>query len=304
MSPRVSIVLVSDYGSGPEADAEICEVASALSRQEIGEFVEVILVHHSDSPLFHEACPGLRVLISDSAGSFRRKNEGVRAAQGEWVALLDGDCVPARNWLRGFLDAAAAAPGTAAISGPTYYSDPSLTSRVLSLLARGYLDPGFDGETRYIANNNCLMRREVYLSCPLNESAGAFSAHLQSEALRRRGEHFRFAAAAAVTHAFHGWPMERDLRRNTGYMSIHGRRVDPSLPYSWLLNLGWLALPALLAGKFVHRLGDLFRCRRRFAIGWHEIPAAICIAAFVQVLEIPGMVRAMRRQPLGPSMWH
>lgn len=303
MSPRVSVVLVSDYGGGPEAEAEICEVAALLARQNTDEPAEVILVHHSDSPRFHEVCPGLRVLVSHSESSYRRKNEGVRAAAGDWIALLDGDCLPSTGWLRALMAAATAEPNFAAFSGPTFYAGAELSSRVLSLLARGYLDPGSDGVTRYVANNNCLMRRDVYLSCPLPEQAGAFAAHMQSEALHKQGFRFKFVAAAPVTHAFEGWEMERDLRRNTGYISIHGRRIDPSLPYASLLTLGWFALPFFAVGKFVHRLGDLLRCRRRYGIAWSEMPSAVALAARVQTMEIPGMVRALRGQPLGHSMW-
>jgi hypothetical protein len=301
--PRISVVLVSDYGAGPGADAEICQAAAALAHQDIAEPVEFLLVHHSDSPAFRHALPQLRVLPAASPGSFPRKNQGVRAASGDWVALLDADCIPSPAWLRSLIAAADSNPETAAVSGPTFYSGRDLTSRVLSLLARAYLDPGVDGETRYIANNNCLMRRDVYLACPLPEHQGTFSAHIQSEALLRQGHRFRFIAAAAVTHAFHGWRMERDLRRNTGYMSIHCRRLDPSQPHAWLARLSWLALPLLSAGRFVNRVRDLIRCRARYSITWPELPSAVALTALVQALEVPGILRAIQRRPLGPSMW-
>lgn len=303
MAPRVSVILASDYGSGPAEHAELLAVLDALSCQHVGQPVEFLLVHHTDSPGFSRLLPGLRVLVSSSESSYRRKNEGAAAALGEWIVLLDGDCVPRPGWLEAFLGAAAADPGAAAFSGPTFYSGDSLTSRTLSLLARSYLDPGANASTRYIANNNCLMRRDVYLSCPLPEHAGAFAAHIQSESLLRQGFRFCFLENAAVTHAFEGWAMERDLRRNTGYITIHGRRLDLTLPYSRLLRLGWASLPIFLCGKLLHRFGDLFRCRARYRIAWGELPAALLIAVFVQLLELPGMIRAFRRQPLGGSMW-
>jgi hypothetical protein len=301
--PDVTVVLVSDYGGGPAEHEELIEVVSALSRQKTAHSVEYLLVHHSESPACERTLHGLRVLVSTSGGSYRRKNEGVLAACGEWIALLDADCVPAVHWIDSLLRAAAADSGADAFSGPTFYAGGSLATRVLSLLARGYLDPGSDTTTRYIANNNCLMRREVYLACPLPEDAGAFAAHIQSESLRRHGSTFRFVESAAVTHAFAGWAMERDLRRNTGYITIHGRRIDPTLPFSWLLHLGWASLPFFACGKLLHRLGDLFRCRARYHIGWREMPSAMLLAVYVQLLELPGMALALSRRPLGESMW-
>ncbi len=303
MGNSASVVLVSDYGSGARADEELVAVLSALAQQDIQEPVEFILVHERGDPAFARILPGLKVITSSSESSYRRKNEGVAAAQGEWIALLDGDCVPAPDWLSNLIQAAESHPSCIAFSGPTYYAGRDLTSRVLSLLARGYLDPGVEAETRYIANNNCLMRRDVYLAFPLTEDAGAFTAHIQSEALLRAGHRFRFVAGASVTHGFEGWAMERDLRRNTGFITIHGRRLDPTQPFSWLLALGWASLPLFAVGKLLHRWGDLLRCRRRFGIGWMEMPAAAAIACCTQALEVPGMIRALKRQPLGPSAW-
>jgi len=303
MPIHTSVVVVSDYGNGAREEEELLRVLAALGRQDIQESVEFLLVHEKDNPSFDRTLPGLRVVTSSARSSYQRKNEGAAAAQGEWIALLDGDCVPASGWLSCMVSATKAHPSWIAFSGPTYYAGRDLTSRALSLLARGYLDPGEEGETRYIANNNCLMRRDAYLAFPLPERAGPFAAHMQSESLRRAGFRFRFVIGASVTHGFEGWAMERDLRRNTGFITIHGRHLDPSLRYSRLLKLGWASLPFFAAGKLLHRWGDLFRCRRRFGIGWMEMPAAAALACCVQALELPGMIRALRRQPLGPSAW-
>ena len=42
---------------------------------------------------------GVTVISQPNAGAAAARNRGWREAKGTWVAFLDSDCVPSRNWL-------------------------------------------------------------------------------------------------------------------------------------------------------------------------------------------------------------
>ena len=44
--------------------------------------------------------PSLELVFTDSTSSYDLKNDGARGARGEFVGILDGDCVPERGWVR------------------------------------------------------------------------------------------------------------------------------------------------------------------------------------------------------------
>jgi glycosyltransferase involved in cell wall biosynthesis len=53
---------------------------------------------------------GVTVISQPNAGAAAARNRGWREAKGTWVAFLDSDCVPSRNWLTALLDAVSPKP--------------------------------------------------------------------------------------------------------------------------------------------------------------------------------------------------
>ena len=97
-----------------------------------------------------------------------------------------------------------------------------------------------------------------------------------------------------VAHAHEGWLMELDMRRNIGYGSVVVRLADPLFPWAWLTRLGGLAVPLLVAGRAVDGLRDATRCSARYGVRWYELPLAWLAAALLPLLEVPGMLSALR----------
>lgn len=304
---EISVVIVSDHGAGAApSHEELIDVLVALAGQEGAPPTEFLLVENEAladrlPAGIEQRLPGLRVVRSPAQGSYELKNAGVRAASAPIVVMLDGDCPPAPDWLTRIADAWRRHPDAAAISGHTQYAGSSLRDKSLALLSRGFLDPGREGESEFISNNNSSLRREVYLRHPLPEGLGPFAARLQSEAIRREGGRLYFDPRIRVVHAFEGWDMEADIRRNGGYGTVVTRLHDARMPGAWLVRLGPLAIPAIYAVKTWDCWRAALRCGRHFGLRWWEVPATLALAPVLMTMEIPGMWAAYRRQSALPT---
>jgi hypothetical protein len=303
----VSVIVVSDYAAGgPKGCDDIRAAVAALARQDFGEPAEFLLVESERfrsklPPELSSTLPELRVHFVPDYASYALKNEAVRMASGEYVAIIDADCIPEPSWLRRLIATLRAHPQAAAVSGKTVYPDRKFSSRVCALLARSYLDPGCVGRTRFIAINNCAFRRAAYQTHPLPIGIGTFSSRLQSEALLHNGWDLLFDPEVQVTRNFEGWRMEADVRRNAGHGTIATRLQEPTLPWARLARLGPLSIPLILAGKIFDSWADCLRCGRYYDIRWFELPAAMLVSIAVHLREVPGMMRAYGRGGLKRS---
>jgi hypothetical protein len=299
-----SVVIVSDYAS-TEAKGwqDLRKLAAMLAAQDEGEATEFIYVEHPDAAHampddLRTMLPRLRLVLDASSTSYGRRNAGVRAATTPWVAMLDADCLPGPGWLREVRRIIRDAAGAAVVSGRTRYPGRGLVERILALLSRAYVDRGAAGPTDFIAAHQCIFRRDLYLEYPLPTEAGIYAARVQSDAMLRRGERLWFDPALECVHDFEGWPMERDIRRNTGHCTVLVRRYDPSLPYAWLVRLGPVAIPAIVAGKIWLVWRDCVRCAPHYGVGWRHLPLALALGVWVHLLEIEGMWKAFRHRPI------
>lgn len=324
MRPAVSVIVVSDYASGTEENGpekrgsdkrdsekinsekhgnDLRSVLGALARQEFKAPFEILLVESSalagDLPSgLHAILPSLRVEVSSATTSYGLKNAGVRAATADLVALLDADCTPSPDWLQRALASMRADPAAVAVSGRTRYAGKSMHERLLAALSRAYLDPGHEGRTQFISNNNAIIRRDVFLQHPLPEDGGPFAARIQSEAIRRAGGLLRFEPAMCVVHDFEGWAMERDIRRNIGYSTVRIRQLDPGMPWSWLVSLGVASIPIFVLARTLDSCWDCLRAGEHYGMRWFELPPAFALAFLVHLMEIGGMVKAFNREEI------
>jgi Glycosyl transferase family 2 len=303
IAPVVSVVLASDYdGGGAKGRAHVRATLRALAGQDFGEPFRILFVESdafaSDSAGLAGEVPGVDAVFVPVRGSYELKNAGVAAAATNLVALLDADCTPGPGWLRALVAAMRRHPEAAAVSGRTVYDGHGLVERALAVLTRGYLDPGGAGPTRFLSNNNCCVRRDVFLACPLPTNGGPFAARMQSEAMRRRGARLWFTPDAVVVHEFEGWPMERDIRRNIGYGTIRIRELDPAMPFAWMARLGPVSIPLFVGARTIDSWWDCLRAGRQYGLRGYELPAAFALAVVVHLLEIGGMRSAFRGRPI------
>ena len=306
---NLSVIVVSDYAAGREKSWEdLRRALRAWAGQEGKSADEFMLVESSrfkgQIPSdVSETVPNMTILYIDAESSYELKNRAAEAATGDWLAIVDADCIPQRSWLQVLRDAIAEHPAAAAISAKTMYPGRSRMERMLGLLSRSYLDPGRRGQTRFISGNAACFQREVYRRHPLPVGLGAFASRIQSEAFLRDNETLLFDPELVVVHDFEGWPMEWDIRRNHGYSTVITRLRDDRLPYARVVRAGVMAIPLIVAGKTFDSVRDCLRCYRQYNVKLYELPLALALTLVTHLLEIPGMLAAYRNHTMGATAY-
>jgi len=305
----LSVIVVSDYAAGKEKSWEdLRRALRAWAGQDGKSADEFMLVESSrfkgQIPSdVSEMVPNMRILYIDAESSYELKNRAVEAATGDWLAIVDADCIPQRSWLQVLRAAIVEHPDVAAISAKTMYPGRSRMERMLGLLSRSYLDPGRRGLTRFISGNAACFRRGVYRRHPLPVGIGAFASRIQSEAILRDGATLLFEPELVVVHDFEGWPMECDIRRNHGYSTVITRLRDDRLPYAGLVRAGVMAIPLIVTGKTLDSVRDCLRCYRQYNVKTYELPLALALTVVTHLFEIPGMLAAYRNQTMGATAY-
>ena len=303
----ISVVIVSDYAAGGDgAWTDIRKTLAALAAQDFEEPAEFILCESDEFrgsfPVdLSAALPSLKTLFVRGHSAYDLKNAAAKAASGEFLALIDADCVPRPDWLRRLVAGLRSHPEAAAVCGKTVYPGTAFSVRLSSLLSRAYIDPGGEGPTKFISENCVAYRRAAYLTHPIPTHMGRFAAHVQAHMLRRSGSVVWFDPTIQVEHDFEGWAMEQDFRRNRGHATIRTRMLDRSLPYAWLLRLGRIGIAPIIAWKIFSSWRECVRCGRGYGLRWYELPAAMAASVGFNLLEVPGMLAAFRGQGPGRS---
>lgn len=292
----VSVIVVSDFeGGGQRSWRSEREILEALARQDIRQPFEVLLVEserYRNATPSHlgDIYPGLRIIYAPETQSARLKDFGVSQVSAEFVAVLEADCLPNPSWLRVLVDALRQRPDVSAVSGRTNYGNETMYRRVLSLVDRSFDDLGQAGVTAGISNNGALYRRSLLLRFPYPPAITPFtSARLRMNAMRQAGHLFFFEPAAVMRHAIGGWGFIRDFRRHTGYsdMFCHQTRGLRSIP-----RLSWRRRRR--EARDCLRLGSSY-------LRWYDWPLTAALLATAPVLELPGMLDALRERASIPK---
>ena len=304
MTPDASIILVSDYKPGEEKSwSDFRKALRGLATQDFTGTFEVLLVEETRyaglvPPDLRDILPTLKVVPSDGTNSYALGNAGVAASRADTVILLDGDCTPVPGWLSAAMAALDRYPDAAAVSGLTRYPGTTLTERCLALLSRAYVVAGPAGYTRHSSNNNAAFRREAFLRNPLPTDTGVFASRVQAHAMERAGWKLVFDPGMAVIHDFEGWDMERDIRESMAHGLVTVRQRDPSLPHAWIVRMGLWGVPLFVGGRLITSLGKCLTAGRHYDIRpWH-FPYAFALAARVHLMEIPGVLKALRGETI------
>ncbi|MBI1291245.1 glycosyltransferase [bacterium] len=214
-SPAVTVVVLT---ANRRARLEEC-LASLAAQSRLPDSLVVVENGSSDDTpeLLHAVSLPfpLTVVSRDGRGSFAAaRNEGVRAATGDWVAFLDDDCEADATWLARLLSTADA-QGLDAVGGAVLPADllqapdgfPAEAVWAVGLLPEEFFGP--DGGRRILpTTSNLLVRRELLLAEPFQETGGDFEEGVEVYRLGREDAEW--------------W---RRLRRQGKAMGIAGRAI-------------------------------------------------------------------------------
>jgi len=289
--PLVSVLVVSDYQDGREQTWSIERaILGGLSRQTLVEPFEVILVESDRRngeapPDLLEICPAGRVVYAPATQSAMLKDWGVGHARADLIAVFEADCVPDPSWLGVLVDVLRRHSEVSAVSGRTTYGAETMYRRALGLVDRSFDDLERAGPSSQISNNAALYRRHLLRDFPYPPAITPFtSARLRIAAMRAAGHGFYFEPQATVRHAVGGLRFIRDFRRNIGYSDMAGH-PQPAVH----------AIPTLLGRRTRREIHDCLRLGRR-DLRWYDWPLVPLLLLVARVLEIPGMLDALRRR--------
>ena len=299
MAPEVSIVIVNWNGL---RFLDAC--LTAVAAQE-GVAAETILVDNgsTDGSAAHVAgrFPWVRVVaLQTNLGFAGGNNAGVRQARGRFVAFLNNDTIPDRDWLQRLM---AGTGGDETVLA---------TSRIVYLHDRGVIDSAGDGMVRFggafkrhhggsvetspasgevfgVCGAACLIARRVF-----DELGGFdesfFVSHEDvdlSYRARLRGYRCRYVADAVVAH--HG---SATLGRSSGSAVFHGQR---NLEWVYLKNTPLSLLIWTLPGHVVYTAAAALHFGRAGLLGAFVRAKAAALAGLPRVLRQRRDVQRNRR---------
>jgi hypothetical protein len=297
--PVVTVVTLTDFEVGtPRAWGDLKATLRGLARQDFTRPAEFIFLEDERlkdqvPPDLKDMLPELQIAYTDKIRQYDMKSEAAHLGTADIVILLDADCAPVPAWLRSMVETFEAHPEAGVVSGRTVYEGRTFLERACGVLDRAYVERRAL-RTEHISNNNAGFRREVLRKHPLPSQAGPFSSKLHADAIQRDGWQLLFDPRARATHAFDGWEMERDIRRNMGYGFIKIRQLNPRLPYGRLAQLGYASIPLYFVGRIIESWLRAVQFYRSYGLRWYELPVVLGLAVGVHVMEIPGMVTAFQ----------
>jgi hypothetical protein len=209
-----------------------------------------------------------RVIDAPGAHYYAQKNRGVEAAQGEILAFLDSDCVPAPQWAAAILDAFdREGPGLTALQG-AIWTDDTIQGKAFLITSFGRLQSRRTQPAEMLTGNSSAFRRSALLARPFDEAPVFHGPEVEMlQRLKDSGARVLYVPDAAVRHRH-----EPGLRNFLAFGAYWGwcflslrRHGSAAVPYRTLFNrLGPLA-PLVLAPakaymdtrRLLHRRTDL-----------------------------------------------
>jgi hypothetical protein len=220
------------------------------------------------------------------------KDYGVSLCTTEWVAVLEADAVPERDWLRSLLDAATEHPECDFITGRTTYGMDSSWQRALNILDRSFDDHGHSRATQYISNNGALYRTQVLRRFPYPEAETPFlSSRLRNEQIFQAGHKAYFEHQAVTRHAIGGIGFVIEFRRHTGFADM----LMAGAP-----SVG--KIPRRIAQRARQEISHVVRVHGDY-LRWYDWPLVAALFCFARIPEVLGMLAALKEGRLTHSAY-
>jgi glycosyltransferase involved in cell wall biosynthesis len=252
IGPRVSVV-VEGYNE-KLTPGTIARTLDGLRQQEFPlDQIEVILVGSTaQAEAWKSSQPGataffrVKAVASPGAHYYALKNEGLRNASADIIALTDSDTCPEPGWLSSIVDGIAG--GADVTAGLTLFRSDSGRGpehplmQVAASISWGFIvRRGRNGATAHAAgflSHNVGFRTRTFRRHPYRTELGRTCAgSFLYKALDQSGAVMLLQPNQRVVHRFSlRWWLLR-LHRRFGYEVFLLRRLDPADPKRWLLSV-------------------------------------------------------------------
>jgi GT2 family glycosyltransferase len=242
--------------------------------------------------------PEITFVIAPRANNyFAAKNAGVAASTGEIVALLDGDCEPAVDWLE-VMVGVFRDDGVDVVGGCTRYPGASWIARAFSVSSFAAVMAKPDGEATAFNLNNVGFRRDVVVSFPFDERVQRHGGcYVHYAHLRAAGKRIVYCSAMRMSHgigdvrnfAF----IEKHFQRGRDAIGIHFQDHGSVLRGTPIIRrFGLLGLIALSTRRTFNDWRTIVVLRRRMGFGWISVPILAAMAVMLRSIELAGSCTA------------
>ncbi len=212
------------------------ECLDALLRQHGAPSFEVLVVENGSGDATKEVASRhpirARVLTESLPGPYAARNAGIRAAEGEVIALTDADCVPTSNWLcEGLTTLAAGADLVGGAIRQRSSDRPNMWERydrATYLRQEEFID-----NESFAATANLFVRREVFARIGLFRPELRASGDLEfGQRATKAGLRLVYGERAEVSHAARAtlretWALHRKLGSGFAELARAGLRGSP-----------------------------------------------------------------------------
>lgn len=287
------VIETQNIGEGSDLDRffQVLAIAQEMARNH-GAANVVVLDNGTDAQIaqrVNNEFPDLELLDVAGLGYDEMKMRAARDANTEFVAFLDGDCVPeSPEWLSIHLERLRA--GAVAASGGHTVYDGGFVAKVLTILDFGFLLPTARRPLGCYASNNVLFRREVLLNTPLPSGPMRCRCYPHAQALSRIGTPVQMTPEARVRHELP--PFFRERFRQ-GYDAVAACTVDPMLSEARMTRWGiFSALPFYLR-NLCYDWKRLWSGRRAIELTVGQTIVAGAMFPLLRLVDLAGMVRAL-----------
>ena len=223
------------------------------------------------------------------------KSTACRYVTTPFVAHLDGDCQAQPGWLQAHLSVLAG--GASLTAGQTRFHG-GFVARVMCTMTFGF-QLGRSGDVLdCYAGNNVAHRRELLDIVPVPPGPMRSRAYAHTTLLRRAGHGPVLIPEAVVLHVAPAVIADRLFR---GHDHIAACWTAPDLRESRFLRWGPFAGPAFYLWLVRLDLGRLARFWRQAGFRSWQVPLAAATASALRLLDLVGMVRALRAGPPGAA---
>ena len=235
--------------------------------------------------------PSVKLGSSGCSNYFAAKNAGAALAAGAIIALVDGDCVPASDWLEALVGRFER--GADAVAGRTRYTGESLLARTFSVPDFANVVEDQAGAASAFNLNNVAFRREVLLANPLEarirRNGGCFFLYAR---LRAAGARIVYEERAIVEHGL-------DIRGlgfvrkhfDRGYDAVTVYRLDERALLRGtplFRRVGAAALAPIVGRRIVLDWVRLARHHRQIGISPFALPYFGAVVVGTRMIELAG----------------